>query len=84
MTPFSSPEVEAKFNSYPKEPREKLIQVRELIFQLALTTKSVLSVEETLKWGEPSYVTSKSKSGSTIRIYSMEFKVQDLASGNYH
>lgn len=25
-------------------------------------------IEETLKWGEPSYLTSKSKSGSTIRI----------------
>ena len=25
-------------------------------------------LEETLKWGEPAYVTSQSKSGSTVRI----------------
>ncbi len=25
-------------------------------------------IEETLKWGEPAYVTSETKSGSTVRI----------------
>ena len=32
------------------------------------TTKGVGALEETLKWGQPSYLTPETKSGSTIRI----------------
>ena len=42
--------------------------LRALIFEVAAATEGVGRLEETLKWGEPAYVTSQSKSGSTIRI----------------
>jgi Domain of unknown function (DU1801) len=42
--------------------------LRRLIFDTAKTTKGVGALQETLKWGQPSYLTTETKSGSTIRI----------------
>lgn len=42
--------------------------LRRLIFETAATTEGVGELEETLKWGEPSYLTPQTKSGSTVRI----------------
>lgn len=56
------------FASYPANVRRKLLTIRELIFSLASSIEGVGKIEETLKWGEPAYLTSMSKSGSTIRI----------------
>ena len=66
--PFKDLEVKRVFNSYPSHIREKLHEIRELIFETARETKGVGEIEETLKWGEPSYLTPQTKSGSTIRI----------------
>lgn len=60
--------VRAVFESYPEGFSEKLLFLRELILNTAEGIAGVGELEETLKWGEPSYLTSKSKSGSTIRI----------------
>jgi len=65
---FENSDVEAVFNSYDKEVRQKLLGLRHLIFATAVETKGVGSLEETLKWGQPSYLTCCPKSGSTIRI----------------
>ncbi len=61
-------EVEAIFNSYPKQITSKLMFLRQLIFETAESIDGIGEIEETLKWGEPSYLTPKSKFGSTIRI----------------
>jgi hypothetical protein len=65
---FSDPAVAAVFAAYPKPLKAKLLAVRRLIFDTAAATKGVGALEETLKWGQPSYLTSQTKSGSTIRI----------------
>jgi hypothetical protein len=65
-------DVAAVFNAYPKGVAEKLRAIRQLIFDTAAKTCGVGELEETLKWGQPSYVTAKSKSGSTIRIDSVK------------
>jgi Domain of unknown function (DU1801) len=65
---FSDPAVDAVFNAYPKPLKAKLLALRRLIFDTAKTTKGVGELEETLKWGQPSYLTAGTKSGSTIRI----------------
>lgn len=39
-----------------------------MIFEVAMKTPGVGRLQETLKWGEPAYVTAESGSGSTIRI----------------
>ena len=64
----SDPKVAAAFSSYPKRLRDKLLALRRLILDTAKTTDGVGALEETLKWGQVSYLTSESKSGSTIRI----------------
>jgi len=45
-----------------------MLAVRDLIFDVAASIECVGELEEILKWGEPSYLTSESKSGTTIRI----------------
>ena len=42
--------------------------LRALIFDVAAHTTGVGALEESLKWGEPAYITAASKSGSTVRI----------------
>jgi hypothetical protein len=65
---FSDPAVDAVFAAYPKPLRTKLLALRRLIFDTAAATKGVGALQETLKWGQPSYLTPQTKSGSTIRI----------------
>jgi hypothetical protein len=60
--------VAAAFSSFPKRLRSKLLALRRLILDTAKTTDGVGALEETLKWGQVSYLTTESKSGSTIRI----------------
>ena len=44
------------------------MRLRWLIFDTASATEGVGEIEETLKWGQPAYLTSNPRSGSTIRI----------------
>jgi hypothetical protein len=60
--------VAAVFEDYPPKFRRKLLALRRLILKTAKSTDRVGKLEETLKWGEPAYLTSETKSGSTIRI----------------
>jgi hypothetical protein len=60
--------VDATFDAYPKPVKAKLLALRRLIFDTAKSTKGVGALEEALKWGQPSYLTVESKSGSTVRI----------------
>jgi len=53
------------FKSYPKTVKNQMLHLRELVLKTASKIDSVEKLEETLKWGEPSYVT---KYGSTIRM----------------
>ena len=61
----TNPKVETKFNDYPEAIREKLTNLRRIILETANEIDSINELEETLKWGEPSYLVKK---GSTIRI----------------
>jgi len=65
MDKFNNMEVEKVFNSYPGNIREKMMFLRQLILETAKEIDSIKSLEETLKWGEPGYLT---ECGSTIRI----------------
>ena len=66
--PFENAEVEAVFRAYPAVLRERLLLLRQLIFETASATEGVGRLEETLKWGQPSYLTAHTGSGTTIRI----------------
>ncbi|MBK8503174.1 MAG: DUF1801 domain-containing protein [Saprospiraceae bacterium] len=60
-----NPAVKSKFESYPKDIKGKLNYLRDLILNTASEIEDIHEIEETLKWGEPSYLVKK---GSTIRI----------------
>jgi hypothetical protein len=60
--------VDAVFASFPAPVRDRLLHVRDLIFDTAARTDGVGEISETLKWGEPAYLTARSGSGSTIRL----------------
>lgn len=61
----SNPEVRSVFRKYPAAVREKLSALRSLILETANEIEDINELEETLKWGEPSYLV---KDGSTLRI----------------
>lgn len=66
--PFATAEVADVFTACPPRVRSRLLRLRDLIFETAAATDGVGEIEETLKWGEPSYLTSRPRSGTTIRI----------------
>ena len=68
MKRFTDPSVARVFAAYPLPVRQKLSGLRDLIFATAKRTPGVGTIEETLKWGQPSYRTTETKSGSTIRL----------------
>ena len=63
--PITSTRVSAVFESCPPEIRKRALRLRRLVLDTAAELAEVGEVEETLKWGEPSYVT---KTGSTARL----------------
>ncbi|WP_417517031.1 DUF1801 domain-containing protein [Minwuia sp.] len=65
---FDSAEVESRFAAFPESARAGLLKLRALIFETAAATPGVGAVQETLKWGQPAYLTPETKSGSTIRL----------------
>jgi hypothetical protein len=68
MRRIADARVAALFAAYPPALREKLMALRELIFDVAARTSGVGPLTETLKWGQPSYLTEESGSGSTVRL----------------
>ena len=72
-------QVAAVFDTYPKGVKQKLLSLRQIIFDVASKTDGVGELEETLKWGQPSYLTTKSKSGSLIRIDQIKTKAGKYA-----
>ncbi len=65
---FASPDVARAFAGFPREVSTKLAALRKLILRIAAETEGVGPIEETLKWGQPSYLTPETGSGSTIRL----------------
>ena len=65
---FADPNVEQVFATIPESERGGLLILRQLIFDVAAHTEGVGEIQETLKWGQPAYLTPQTKSGSTIRL----------------
>jgi hypothetical protein len=68
MRRFSDSDVASVFKAYPPGIRAKLMALRELVFDTAARTAGVGQLTETLKWGQPSYLTDGTGSGTTVRI----------------
>ena len=61
-------DVAAAFAAFPERVRARLLEGRRLIFETAACIEGVGALTETLKWGEPAYLTEATGSGSTIRL----------------
>ncbi len=62
---FPSSEVAEVFATCPPPLRDKLLFLRGLVLRTAAELEGVEELEESLKWGAPSYL---AKHGSTIRL----------------
>lgn len=56
------------YNRYEGQMAKAILSMRDMILDVAQNTDGVGSIVETVKWGQPSFVTEMPKSGSTIRI----------------
>ena len=79
MVAKSPPAVAATLASYPPNMGRRVLKLRELILDVAAQTPGVGALQESLKWGEPAYITNASKSGSTIRIACKKSKPKQYA-----
>ncbi len=61
----SDPRVKDVFEKYPKSVQKQMQHLRKLVLEAAAEIDGLEKLEETLKWGEPSYIT---KHGSTLRM----------------
>ena len=61
-------DVAAAFDAFPVAIARRLRGIRGLIFKTAARLDGVGPLTETLKWGEPAYLTETSGSGTTIRL----------------
>jgi hypothetical protein len=68
MRRFADPRVASLFKGYTPALRARLMALRELVFDTAAATAGVGRLTETLKWGQPSYLTEETGSGTTVRI----------------
>lgn len=66
--PAMPADVAAAFEAFPSKVRSRLREVRQLIFETAGRLEDVGPLTETLKCGEPAYLTEATGSGSTIRL----------------
>ncbi|MEX0345704.1 MAG: DUF1801 domain-containing protein [Rhizobiaceae bacterium] len=64
---FENPDVEAAYQAFREPVRGKLLDLRELAFEVEEQTEGAGPIVEELKWGQPSFVIS-GKHGSTFRL----------------
>lgn len=68
LLPRMPADVATAFDAFPVAIGRRLRVIRGLIFKTAARLDGVGPLTETLKWGEPAYLTEASGSGTTIRL----------------
>jgi len=66
--PFAGPEVAAAFAAFAAPERAGLMELRQMIFAEAAARPEVGALDETLKWGQPAYLTAQTRAGTTLRL----------------
>ena len=61
----TDPKIKEIFDQYPDFVKDKMQFLRELVIETVEETENVSTLEETLKWGKPSFIT---KYENTIRM----------------
>ena len=68
MIPALAPVVQAVIDAAPPAARQGMLRLRELIFAEAADLPGIGPVTESLRWGQPAYLTLETGAGSTLRI----------------
>ncbi len=68
MRKFADPNVEITFYEFPEPRRELLFDLRDTIYRVSEADKRIGDLSEELRWGDPSYITAQTNSGSTVRL----------------
>jgi len=76
MKSFKNNSITKIFNSYSPAIKSNLLLIRQCIFDVASENEEIGELEETLKWEQPSYLTSNPKSGTTIRLAAIDSKLE--------
>ena len=66
--PAPPPSVANALDACPQAARKPIAALRALILETAAELDKVGPLTETLKWGEPAYLTGKPRTGTTIRL----------------
>lgn len=68
MTRFANKHVQAAFAAFPLDARARLLELRGLVFEVADSLPGIGPIEESLRWGQPAYLTSSTRAGTTVRL----------------
>lgn len=60
--------MKAVYDQYPTETRNRLLNIRDIVLDAAKSDVRIGALEETLKWGQISYLPRKSGIGTTVRL----------------
>ncbi len=55
------------YDSYPNDIKHYLLKFRQIIYEVSQNSDEIGEIEESVKWGQPSY-RPMNKSGTTIRL----------------
>ena len=69
-------EVAEKFNSYPNSIQQKLMFLRQLIIDTSAAREDVTDFQETLKWGEPSYLSKQGVQSDSVGKHQNQINTQ--------
>ena len=58
-----------KFESLPDDIKAICLAVRRIAYDVAAKDARIGPLTETLKWGEPAYLTNATKAGTTLRVW---------------
>jgi hypothetical protein len=68
MRTFPDLTVEQVFESWPEPHRSLLLEARNLVLEVASGDPRIGPLSETLKWGQPSYITEATGAGTAVRL----------------
>lgn len=71
-------EIQSVFNKYPASFRRKINTLRDLIFKTVTTLPEIEGIEESLKWGQPSYQSVKKGLSTPIRLHWLKSKPDQI------
>lgn len=68
QAPSLPADVASAFERFAPPVRARLLAIRATIFAVAARSETIGPLTETLKWGEPAYLTQATGSGATVRL----------------